>query len=183
MPKTRKGKTKSEAWKNIVKGHKRGPKRVRMKKEIKEDNEEDNEEDFHTILTQRIQLVVNKGRKRKYIIIKISEIALQKLRLRKIRKLLPKQTKQHDLYPTFNALDHNAMVTGEIKSIPLRIHTYCGLYECEVLVYGGRIKNPKTTIHITNTPEEEEEITKTDEYVKSLFTRKYHKQDVEVEYM
>jgi len=179
MPKTRKGKTKSEAWRNLVKRHKRGPKRVRMKREIKEDNEED----FQTILTQRIQLVVDKGRKRKYIIIKISEIALQKLRLRKIRKLLPKQTKQHDLYPAFNALDHNAMVIGEIKSIPLRIHTYCGPYECEVLVYSGRIKNPKTTIHITNTPEEEEEITKTDEYVKSLFTRKYHKQDVEVEYM
>ena len=179
MPKKRKGKTKSEAWKNLIKSHKRGPKRVRMKRELKEDKEEDCE----TILTQRIQLVVDKGRKRKYIIIKISEIALKKLRLQKIRKLLPKQTKQHDLYPTFNALDHNAMVTGEIKSIPLRIDTYCGPHVCEVLVYGGRIKNPKTTIHITNTPEEEEEITKTDEYVKSLFTRKYHKQDVEVEYM
>lgn len=179
MPKKRKGKTKSEAWKNLVKSHKRGPKRVRMKRELKEDKEKGCE----TILTQRIQLIVDKGRKRKYIIIKISEMALQKLRLQKIHKLLPKQTKQHDLYPTFNALDHNAMVTGEIKSIPLRIDTYCGPYVCDVLVSGGRIKNPKTTIHITNTPEEEEEITKTDEYVKSLFTRKYHKQDVEVEYM
>tara|TARA_B100000795_G_scaffold60163_2_gene40254 strand:- start:4288 stop:4827 length:540 start_codon:yes stop_codon:yes gene_type:complete len=179
MPKKRRGKTKSEAWKNLVKSHKRGPKMVKMKREPQEEEDEDCE----TILTQRIQLVVDKGRQREYVIINISKTALQKLRLRKIRKLLPKQTKQHDLYPTFNALDHNAMVTGKIKSIPLRIDTYCGPYVCEVLVYSGRIKNPKTTIHITNTPEEEEEITKTDEYVKSLFTMKYHKQDVEVEYM
>jgi len=163
MPRKRRGKTKSEAWKQIVKDHKRGPKRVRMKTEpsIEEDD---------TILTQNIQLIIDKGKTRKHIIIKISENAIKKLRLRKIIKLLPNQTKTHNLYPALHALDHNALVMGQIKSIPLRINTYCGPYVCEALVYGGKIKEPKIIIHITNTKEEEEQMMKTDKYVQSLFS-------------
>ena len=65
----------------------------------------------------------------------------------------------------------------------MRINTYCGPYICEALVCSGRIKRPKTTIHITNTPEEEENISKVNEYVKSLFSNKVCRQHVEVEYM
>jgi len=176
MPKKRRGKTKSEAWKNLVKSHKRGPKRVKMKREIMK-------EDCETILTHRIQLIKYKGREREYVIINISETAFQKLKLRKIHKLLPQQTKQHDLYHTFNALDYNAQAMRQIKSITLRINTYCGPYICEALVCSGRIKRPKTTIHITNTPEEEEKMSKVNEYVKSLFSNKVCRQHVEVEYM
>jgi len=178
----RKRRCKNKAWKKILNDHKRGPKRVRMKRELLiEENE--GGEDCEVVLTQRIQLIIYKGRRREYVIIKISESTLQKLRLRKICKLLPNHSKNHELYPTFHALDYNALVTGQQKSIPLRINTYCGPYVCEALVYGGRVTKPKTTIHILNTPEEEEEIRNVDEYVKTLFSNKVCRQHVEVEYM
>ena len=179
MPKKRR--KKNEAWKNIVKSHARGPKRVRLKRKVEKDEDEGDD-----ILTQKIQLIIeeNKGRQQKYIIIKVSKLSLQKLRLQKISKLLPTQTKKHELYPTFNALDHNALVMGEMKLIPLRIDTYCGPHVCEALVYGGTIQKPNNTIHITTTREEGQEMVKTKDYVKSLFYNKIDKQQhVEVEYI
>tara|TARA_B110000285_G_scaffold235524_1_gene317791 strand:- start:934 stop:1488 length:555 start_codon:yes stop_codon:yes gene_type:complete len=183
---SKRGKTKSIAWKKIVKDHKRGPKRVRMKRELTTEEENEDGADVEVVLSQFIQLIIDKGRRREYVIIKISETALQKLRLRNTHKLLPNHTKKHDLYPTFHALDHNSIVMGLRKLIPLRIHTYCGPYVCEALVYGGRIKKPKTTIHILNTKEHEEEIMKTDKYVESLFSNHIRSQavvQVEIEYM
>lgn len=177
MPKRKKGKTKSEAWKQMIQSHKRGPKRIRMKRETKI-------EDDDTILTQKIQLIIDKGRNREYIVIKISTTALKKLRLRSSLKLLHHQTRKHDLYPTFHALDHNAIVMGKIKTIPLRISTYCGHYLCEALVYGGWLNQPKTTIHITNTREEEELMRKTNEYVQHLFSNPIQTQSTSTgEYM
>tara|TARA_B110001452_G_scaffold69513_1_gene56070 strand:- start:2194 stop:2739 length:546 start_codon:yes stop_codon:yes gene_type:complete len=179
----RKKRTKSEAWKKIVKDHKRGPKRVRMKRELSIEENEDGED----LLTQFIQLIIDKGRRREYVIIQISETALQKLRLRKIHQLLPRQSKNHELYPTFHALNYNSRVMGQKKMIPLRINTYCGPYVCEALVYGGRLKKPKITIHILNTKEDEKEITKTDKYVQSLFSTPQVWSrpvvEVEIEYM
>lgn len=179
MPKKRR-KT-NEAWKNIVKSHARGPKRVRLKRKVEEDENEGDD-----ILTQHIQLIIdeNKGRRQKYVIIKVSKVTLQKLRLPTKSTFLPNQTKKHELCATFNALDHNALVMGEMKLIPLRIATYCGPHVCEALVYGGTLLKPNNTIHIATTREEGQQMVKTKDYVNSLFYNKIHKQQhVKVEYI
>ena len=168
---------KSAAWKKIMKAHKRGPKRVRM-------NKKTTTEDVDAIEFKKIQIIVENGWTLNYIVVCISETALQKLSLKKSITLSSRQAKRHGLYKTFYALDHNALVMGTETTVALRIDTYCGPYVCDVVVYGGRLRTPALTIHITNTREEEEDMRVSMAHVKSLFSTKVPRPTgVEVEYM
>ena len=176
MPKKKRPK-KNAAWKKLLKRHKRGPKRVRL-------NKKSLIEDVDTVVSTKIQIIVQKGWTPNYVVVCISETALQKLNLKKSIELSPRQAKRHGLSKAFYALDHNAIVMGMETTVALRIDTYCGPYVCEVVVYGGRLRKPTLTIRISNAREEEEEMRDCMSHVKSLFSTKVPRpSDVEVEYM
>lgn len=153
-------KSKSEAWRDLVKSHKRGPKRVRLHKKTKIEADE-------TI--KRVQLVVENRWNTNYFIVTMSGTTLNHLHMPKYRKLARNQS--HDLSRTFTALDHNAIIMQESKTIPVRIESYCGPYSCEVEVVAGKLRNPSVTLHITNTKETIKELEEYEKYAESIFNR------------
>tara|TARA_B110000977_G_scaffold69654_1_gene94623 strand:- start:823 stop:1386 length:564 start_codon:yes stop_codon:yes gene_type:complete len=167
-------KSKSAAWQNLVKGHKRGPKRVRLhKKSTTDDNEP----------IKRIQLIVDCKWSSKHMIVDMTESTLNKLHLKKYQKLARNHSKYHELHQTFSALDHNAFVMRESETIPLVFDTCYGKHTSEVVVTAGKLRNPIATLHIANTKETIEKIAKEKKYVQSIFNKQYKNVVVPVEKM
>ena len=168
MPKNKRKKrrTKSEAWKQLVQGHKRGPKRIRMKKEVTIEDIEHDE-------TRRVQLVIDDMWERDYVYVIMSDVAFLKSRMKKKRTIYRTRVKGHFLWKTFYALDHNAIVMKERRTISLNIDTPEGIYACEVIVVGGQVRRPSATLYISNTIEDTKHMDETHEYVKALFNKKF----------
>ena len=167
-------KSKSEAWRNLVKGHKRGPKRIQLRKKSTTDDNEP---------IKRVQLIVDCKWASKHMIINMSESIFNKLHLKKYQKLARNRSNNHELHQTFEALDHNAFVMGESETIPVVIDTCGGKHSGEVVVVAGKLRNPISTLHIANTKETIAKIANEKKYVQSIFNKQYTNVVVPVEKM
>jgi len=166
MPKSKKPKSKkpSDAWKDLVRRHKRGPKRVKLPGKRRPKGAVPLN---HPSAAKVVQLIQDGGLcgPKKVVVVMFRE-HFERLHLSqgKTYTVVPGALTlaARRLLPALGQLTHNEMVLKRPKEMKL-----AGI--CNVIA--GDAKTPNATIHITRTREDQERSKKTLEHIHKLFSR------------
>ena len=148
MPKVRrKRKKKSEAFKALLKAHKKGPRRVKLPTERTDDEDDDEDHLLNPKKSKHIQLVMN-GPDTDYICVVVLPTAFKKMLLSsgKTYTMTNKRltVAGRCLSKTFDVLDHNDRIFKRVHHMDLKnIAGRC-------LVVSGKFKVPDATLIITS---------------------------------
>ena len=160
MPKSKKP---TDAWKDLVRRHKKGPKRVKLPTKRRPKGAVPLN---HPSAAKTVQLIQDGGLcgPKKVVVVMFRE-HFERLHLTQGRTytMVPGALTlaARRLLPALEKLTHNEMVTKRPKEMKL-----VGM--CNVIA--GDAKKPNATIHITRTRKDQEKLKRAKEYVHKLFS-------------
>jgi len=161
MPKSKKS---SDAWKDLVRRHKKGPKRIKLPGKRRPKGTVPLDDPSTAKIVQLIQDGGVGGPKKVAVLMFREQFERLHLSQGKTYTMVPGALtlSARRLLPALEQLTHNDMVLKRPKEMKL-----AGI--CNVIP--GAAKTPNATIHITRTPEEQVKTHTTLEHVHRLFNR------------
>lgn len=166
MPKSRRGKTKSEAWKNLRKAHLKGPKRVALTSERRKKGVDP----LFRPESSRIVEIDHHENGLLYVVVLKS--VFERMGLRPGSDKTMREGKLFGagaaLRKTFTAISHNDRILGTI--LPLNFPNYVRRCFISPRPFG---RPAQAKVSIRPSLEEEERSKKTAAYVRALFNRDY----------